>query len=1099
MSKLKKLSNSVLNSKGHIDDIQKDIHAAYDGLNEEEAERLLLKHPEQLPDAVHHSNEILLTDEGAEDSGFEEIMESVENQKGTIAQHDIMNYHKFLKTADGQLLTSSPEHYAYDPAHTAFDRSKGKLYDYQRKFIEDWTVSAQEMAILYYGVGSGKTMVAVHCAEQYQEITKNAHVYFILPASLVIGTINEMYKVGIDAKRKNSKGEYIYYFISYQQLLNSDFEFKENSLLIIDEAHNLRNIVSGELSSVVNADRPLLTGTFSLIGNKLSQKLILNKHKFLRTIMMTGTLFVNDETDIDALIAIGYKKPPLLELDKKTLDIINNNNQKLFKIYYEGLIAFYRLSETDPRFPKKHYQIIDVPSADVVPVEGSDEYFRKSRSQGTVEKMDWLFEFLGSRQEERTLIYSQFKSAKIKPILKELRARGFKVGYISGELDQLEKTKVVKQYNTGEINVLIFTLSIKEGISFKETKNIIIIEPYWNYAIMEQIIARGIRANSHAEGQKFTIEIIFLIATPLKFLPGTKDWFEKAEHIMNHDIKTHVFPTKRVVNNKKSDEEEDKKKKEVKVKTPSPEITNLYLNFLNKTYKKVSAFVSQKLDDFENKKITLYGENTATKSIVEKKELGPFYTNYGCRDIDLFNRMVKKQESINIFEKKMLFSIPGFEKVSNNENSKFIEEFKQGLLDYAQTHGRPPTIKEERNMKEEIFDKICKSKANRKLVYDIEDHTATELFKNCYKIFKNLDIEKDQRQNVKILCPVLLNINRNPFVVGLQVLQTAYNFMIDVCGSHPTLDKKYISDDCNIKIYDVDMWNFINKYNYDYIFSFINTQETYLETKKKKVIKDKIEYSVYNSNDVKVAHYQMIIKFYNMLNTGGVAVLVIPIQLAKLIENPKELVGKPGAVAKNTLIFCKYIAFMRELDSSSVSIDTFDSTRSVIILKKLDGFAIKSGTEIRITNTRKKNKADDDIRLLKEAQEQMQRERAEQEERERRKISAENKIKKEESVSISISNKLTAKEEKALKLKMEKDAKTRKKLEEKELKAKIKEVGEKFKEVTKTTTRKRKTPEQKAAEEEEKVRKLEAKIEKAKEKAEKERLKEEKRLAKLKK
>jgi len=1096
MSKLKTIRNSLINSKGHIDDIQKDIHAAYDGLNEEEAERLLLKHPEQLPDAVHHSNEILLTDEGAEDSGFEEIMESDENQKGTISQHDIMNYHKFLKTADGQLLTSSPEHYAYDPAHTAFDRSKGKLYDYQRKFIEDWTVSAQEMAILYYGVGSGKTMVAVHCAEQYQEITKNAHVYFILPASLVIGTINEMYKVGIDAKRKNDKGEYIYYFISYQQLLNSDFEFKENSLLIIDEAHNLRNIVSGELSSAANADRPLLTGTFSLVGNKLSQKLILNKHKFLRTIMMTGTLFVNDETDIDALIAIGYKKPPLLELDKKTLDVINNNNPKLFKIYYEGLIAFYRLSETDPRFPKKHYQLVDVPSADVVPVEGSDEYFRKSRSQGTVEKMEWLFEFLGSRQEEKTLIYSQFKSAKIKPILKQLRARGFKVGYISGELDQLEKTKVVKQYNTGEINVLIFTLSIKEGISFKETKNIIIIEPYWNYAIMEQIIARGIRANSHAEGQKFTIEIIFLIATPLKSLTGTKDWFENAKYIMNHDIKTHKFPTKRVVvNNNTLAQDLGIVMGEVNDKMLQNN-TNPYMNFLNKTYKNVSAFVSKKLDDFENARIAQYGENTATKSIVEKKELGPFYTNYGCRDIDLFNRMVKKQESINIFEKKMLFTIPGFEKVSNNENSKFIEAFKKKLLD----NGRPSSIKEERIIKKDIFDKVCGP-----YLKDANKHMAKPdvktFFKAYTKIVTDINIEKDLRENMKILCPVSPREGLNLFINPLAVLSNVYNFMIDVCGTTPEIAKVYESAPCNVTLYNVDTWTFINKYNYDYIFAKIYLQEKYSETKKKKVMHDDKEYAIYNTNDVKIDDHEMIVKLYNILNPGGIASLLVPAKLAELIEDPSSLVKIAGTKAKHTLIFCKYMAFMRELDSSSVVIRPFDKEFSHLILKKLDGFAIKSGTEIRITNTRKKNKADDDIRLLKEAQVQMQRERAEQEERERRRISAEKKIKKEysNSSSSSISVKLTAKEEKALKLKMEKDAKTRKKLEEKELKAKIKEVGEKFKEVTKTTTRKRKTPEQKAAEEEEKVRKLEAKIEKAKEKAEKERLKEEKRLAKLKK
>ena len=803
MPKLKKLGDSILNANGNMDDIQKDIHAAYDGLNKEEMEKLLLNHSGQ-KERIHQTlNDIMLSSED------DENIKSFDNvEKESIEHHDILNFHKYLKTNDGKWLSTQPELYAYDPSQTSFDKNKTSLYSYQKKFIEDWAVSAQELVILYYGVGSGKTMVAVHCAEQYQEIVKDAHVYFIVPASLVIGTITEMYSKGIDAKRKNSKGEYIYYFISYQQIVNSDFEFKENSLLIIDEAHNMRNIVSTELSSVANSARWPETGDFSLVGNKLAQKLIMNKHKIVRTIMMTGTLFVNDISDIDALISIGYKKPPLLELDKTTLEYINNANDKLFKIYYEGLIAFYRLSETDIRFPKKNFDIIDIPSEDVRLESGEDHYYQTSRTQGTEEKMKWLFKFLEEKREERTLIYSQFKSSKIKPILKKLLESGFRVGYISGELDQIEKVKVVSQYNTGEINVLIFTLSIKEGISFKETNNIIIIEPYWNYAIMEQIIARGIRANSHAKGQGSTIYIYFLIATVPNSHSATKKWFHISKKIMNEDIKTFKFPTNvEVIKNTNS------------LSSSTAEEQAL------KTLLKNSFAIAQ---NWVAKKYNIRLPNT---SLVYIKQLGPHAFFYESRDMYMFNLMITKQEKINIFEEKIL-KLDRFEKIQNNENSAYIAAFKKALHNYTEKHGgKLPSLKEERILRTLAFEKYSTQKE------------VTNYSKFHYLSIKQKEIDLDKRENIKILCP-FIEKGVNYFFNAVRKMPNYMNCMIDIVVDETGSIPKSIPG--NVHVYDSNAYEFINKYNYDYIFLDITKSQYYLnEIHKKKIVKGTDEHTLY--------------------------------------------------------------------------------------------------------------------------------------------------------------------------------------------------------------------------------------------------------------
>ena len=66
------------------------------------------------------------------------------------------------------------------------------------------------------------------------------------------------------------------------------------------------------------------------------------------------------------------------------------------------------------------------------------------------------------------------------------------------------KQKIIQLFNSkkninGEIiKVLIGSPVISEGISFKNIRQIHILEPYWNLSRIEQVIGRGVRLNSHS-------------------------------------------------------------------------------------------------------------------------------------------------------------------------------------------------------------------------------------------------------------------------------------------------------------------------------------------------------------------------------------------------------------------------------------------------------------------------------------------------------------------------------------------------------------------------------------------------------------------------
>lgn len=889
---------------GALDTQQSELHNAYSSLSKDELLKVLLKKDELL----NEKDKII---EDLETEGESKI------KTKDLELYDIINFYKFLRTEDGKLLSTKPELYAYDPFESAFDKNnrinKNYYRDYQKRFIEDWSISAQELVILYYGVGSGKTMIAVNCAEQFQEITKNAHIYFLVPASLVLGTIKEMYDRGIDPKRKNDKGEFIYYFVSYQQMLRSNFDFKENSLLIVDEAHNLRNIRADEISEKISGRKYKATGNYSLVGNKLSEKIILSSNKFLRTIFMTGTLFVNGPEDIEALMAIGYKKQPLLNIDKGQYEAIISNDRE-FKIYYEGLISFYRIPSNYPTIPKKHFKFIPIVDNKLLFQIKDDSYYMQTRNQGIKGKVGWILDFLTKHNKEKTLIYSQFLDFSIRPLLTELKKRGFKFGFISGELNQVEKLNVVKQYNDNEINILVFTLSIKEGISFKETNNIIVFQPYWNYAIMEQILARGIRLNSHKEGNKANINLYFLVAIKEE-KSDVMNWFKNADKIMNDDIKTLQFQMKKSEGVQKGED------------------------------------------------VTL-----------EFKDLGPVQYSFGSRDIDLYNRMFVKQERINLFEKKLL-SLPKFEEVNNNENNEFIATYKAALYEIEETDGKLPSNKEliklKRDMYKAFYEKEIKKIDNRILRFkndsryrinrnpdltlinksrnaadisetidNLVDRGAglDEMFKafNISKaeitqfqanftpiseievIIKNSGIRNDTRDKIFILEPTAGIGN----VCGeLLSLPNKQNFMIDSNEFHSVfyqIGKAIYKGIDNIKWYNGDFNNYQNKYNYDYILGNPPFNIPYQKT----VI---INYSVKKGLptpepttqkiDIRLYDVNFVTRAFNLLNPKGVLCMIMS---DRFLRDDKGVFP----------IFKVYIEDMKRLDPQSINIEVISQFKA---------------------------------------------------------------------------------------------------------------------------------------------------------------------------
>jgi hypothetical protein len=845
-----------------------------------------------------------------------------EPKAGTpIEKYAFKNLQNFLNSDTGEDLLKNPEIFEYDENLTAFDKNLAKnpnyFYKYQKTFIEDWSVSAQELVILYYGVGTGKSRIAVNCAEQFASLNPNSYVYILSPASLVFNLIDEMMSRGIDPRRKLD-GDYVYNFITYQQLLRSEFNFKPNSLLIVDEIHNLRNFYTKGIKERKSAREWVNTGTYSLVGNKLAitmQQLQQSGQKFLRSIFMTGTLFINNITDIEPIIALGYGKAPLNNDNINELNLINQSEERM-KIYYNGLISFYRKPSDTPNFPSVKYKFVGLEGTKKDVVAKTDAFFFSSRNEYNENKSNWVVDFCKNNINEKTLIYAQFKDLSVSKIEDGLTKANIKFGIITGDLTKTQKQIIKNLYNNNQIKVLIFTLSIKEGISFKETNNFIYTAPYWNYAITEQIIARAIRSDSHKNGDKSVVNVFMLFIESQNKNLNT-EFTKFCDNVMNNDIKTYF-----------------------------PEITG------------------QSIDE----KTGIITNRTVITDLLMKPM---------TRDMSLYLKMIEKQQFINKFENVLLNKVSSFEKSNNLENNEFIKEYNDTIyriLDTEMLKGEILSMKEKLQIKKDMYakyytreiakvntriirlDKDAKFRTNRNPdlelraidtkysnkipqikkalekgdtlaeilgLYDLPKEEITAFQANftpeneVEAIIQASGLANDKREKIMILEPTMGIGN---VINGSLKLPNKQNFFIDGVEIHNLfyqIAMAQFDKIDNVRLYNISILDYNQKYSYDYILGNppfnIFTQREFFE--KGKLFK----------KDVHLYDVNFVADCYNKLNDNGILCMIISdrfLRDTKIIDFAQ---------------FRLWVESMKRIDKNSISYTTVGSfKKDKTISKKME-------------------------------------------------------------------------------------------------------------------------------------------------------------------
>lgn len=350
-------------------------------------------------------------------------------------------------------------------------------------------------AVAVHSVGTGKTLLSISTAQclLINKIVKK--VIVITPTSLQENFKTQMrsYNEDIDFDK------YTFYTIQgLVSLLQSGKQVEDsaNSLLIIDEAHNIRTVEGTRYKYIFKYAK-----------------------KAEKVLLLTATPLINYSHDIINLVSLVNAEKPITINDFE--DLLLKENKNKLKAYLSNIFSFYIKDNTDENFPTKKvveiylkmdkqylsmYNNVESGEASKIP-DFKDKniqvfYNGVRRASNIIEnkspKVEWIINKILDHPTSKFVIFSHFITMGIKPIMKELDKHKIKYRNVTGDMTIPNRQESVLDYNEGRVNVLFISKAGSEGLDLKKTTFIIIMESSWNENSVEQIIGRGVRYKSHA-------------------------------------------------------------------------------------------------------------------------------------------------------------------------------------------------------------------------------------------------------------------------------------------------------------------------------------------------------------------------------------------------------------------------------------------------------------------------------------------------------------------------------------------------------------------------------------------------------------------------
>jgi superfamily II DNA or RNA helicase len=401
-----------------------------------------------------------------------------------------------------------------------------QLQEHQQKLIEE-AEQTPIRKLLLHSLGSGKTLSAIGMAEAHgQPYTA------IVPASLRPTWRAEQQRF-TDQRLPNQ-------IMSYSQLARGT-DVKYPGSAIFDEAHRLRNLTAKQTRQALDIARKakqlvLLSGTpiinepgdlavpiHMLTGQKMDPKTFRERYvgekpiypNLLRRILRAPTdvePIIKNKDELKALLKgyVDYYDPgkPIVPIKHEDIHIIMGPEQsKLYQAMWNKLPWHLRF-RMKWDFPLSDKELQKARSFLIGPRQVGLSTYPYQRHKNPLKAFDQSPKLVKAQEllaeqlkdpRTKALVFSNFIDAGLIPYASGLQRAGIPHAIFHGGLSDSARRKLVDDYNAGRIRVALLGPSGTEGLSFKGTQLIQILDPYWNPARGKQSVGRGLRFGSHTD------------------------------------------------------------------------------------------------------------------------------------------------------------------------------------------------------------------------------------------------------------------------------------------------------------------------------------------------------------------------------------------------------------------------------------------------------------------------------------------------------------------------------------------------------------------------------------------------------------------------
>lgn len=404
------------------------------------------------------------------------------------------------------------------------------LQPHQQRVVD--RIQRQPGLVVAHGVGTGKTLASLAAAES---LGGTAQV--VAPAAL-----QQNYKKEI--AKHVSKPSAEYKVRSLQGLTRSHAE-TPGKLLVVDEAHRLRDpgskargvvtrstaekrlLLTGsplynrphDLAGLVNlaagenalpADRAAFDAKY--VGEKVTKPGILQR---LRGVKPGSTAVLKDPEGLSAAMKkwVDYhENSNITDFPTRNDTTVEVPFGKKQRQVYDSVIgeapAWVRAKVRSGLPPSKQEskqlnaflnaarQVSVSPGsfiADNTPERSAEQ------SPKIQQAFARLQDAIKKNPEHRAVVYSNYLDSGVTPYESLLKKNNIPYGKFTGDMNPSQRAQMVQDYNSGKLRALLVSSAGGEGLDLKRTRQIQVLEPHWNKEKVEQVVARGIRYQSHSD------------------------------------------------------------------------------------------------------------------------------------------------------------------------------------------------------------------------------------------------------------------------------------------------------------------------------------------------------------------------------------------------------------------------------------------------------------------------------------------------------------------------------------------------------------------------------------------------------------------------